>query len=165
MYSAGRILSVLWGEMTAVAVGIAQGALDEYAHELRSKKLGYPPFSPRSEVPEYQRPFGDAWALTAMAEASLQRVGRDYMEFARREVELGEPFSDQRDRQLQLLEQYATRTAADAVDVMIRTAGTSATRSGSRLQRYLRDMVMIRTHRAAQYERGAEDFGRGYFEG
>jgi 3-hydroxy-9,10-secoandrosta-1,3,5(10)-triene-9,17-dione monooxygenase len=164
LYAAGRIGSVLWGEMAAVAVGIAQGALDEYEHELRSKKLAYPPFSPRSAVPEYQRQFGEAWALTAMAEATLQRVGRDYMEFARRAVEYGEPFSDQRDRQLQLLEQYVCRVAGEAVDVMVRTAGTSATKRGARLERYLRDMVMIRTHRGAQYEHGAEEFGRGYFE-
>jgi len=163
MYRAARIGSLLWGEMAAVAVGIAQGALDEYAHELRSKKLAYPPFSPRSEVPEYQRQFGEAWALVGMAEATLERVGRDYMAFAEREVNTGEPFSDQLDRQLQLLEQYVTKTAADALDIMFRTAGTSATRSGARLQRYYRDMAMVRTHRAAQFEAGAQEFGRGYF--
>ncbi len=164
IYRAGRIGSLLWGEMAAVAVGVAQGALDEYEHELRSKKLAYPPFSPRSTVPEYQRQFGEAWALVAMAEATLERVGRDYMEFAEREVRTGEPFSDQLDRQLQLLEQYVTKLAADAVDIMFRTAGTSATRSGARLQRYYRDMAMVRTHRAAQYQSGAEEFGRGYFQ-
>jgi 3-hydroxy-9,10-secoandrosta-1,3,5(10)-triene-9,17-dione monooxygenase len=164
IYRAGRIGSLLWGEMAAVAVGVAQGALDEYAHELRSKKLAYPPFSPRSEVPEFQRQFGQAWALVGMAEATLERIGRDYMTFAEHEVDSGEPFSDQRDRQLQLLEQYVTRLAADALDIMFRTAGTSATRSSARLQRYYRDMAMVRTHRAAQYENGAQEFGRGFFE-
>jgi hypothetical protein len=47
---------------------------------------------------------------------------------------------------------------------MFRTAGTSATRASSRLQRYYRDMAMVRTHRAAQFQSGAEEFGRGYFE-
>lgn len=164
IYRAGRIGSLLWGEMAAVAVGIAQGALDEYEHELRSKKLAYPPFSPRSAVPEYQRQFGEAWALVAMAEATLERVGRDYMLFCEREAETGEPFSDQLDRQLQLLEQYVTKLAADAIDIMFRTAGTSATRASSRLQRYYRDMAMVRTHRAAQFQSGAEEFGRGYFQ-
>jgi len=163
MYRAGRIGSLLWGEMAAVAVGIAQGALDEYEHELRSKKTAYPPFSPRSELPEYQRQFGQAWALIGMAEATLERIGRDYMAFAAEEVAGGTPFTDQRDRQLQLLEQYVTRVAADAIDIMFRTAGTSATRSGARLQRYYRDMAMVRTHRAAQFEQGAQEFGRGYF--
>jgi 3-hydroxy-9,10-secoandrosta-1,3,5(10)-triene-9,17-dione monooxygenase len=164
MYRAGRITSVLWGEMASVAVGIARGALDLYEHELRSKKLAYPPFSPRSEVPEYQRQFGEAWALIGMAEATLLRIGQDYMRYAIEEVEHGVPFSDQRDRQLILLEQYVTKLAADAVDIMFRTAGTSATRSDSPLQRSFRDMAMIRTHYAAQFERGAQDFGRGFFE-
>jgi 3-hydroxy-9,10-secoandrosta-1,3,5(10)-triene-9,17-dione monooxygenase len=163
-YTAGRIASVLWGEMAAVAVGIAQGALDVFEDELRIKKLGFPPFTQRSQVPEYQRQFGEAWALIAMAESTLLRVGHDYMRFCEEEAAGGEPFGDQRDRQLQLLEQYITKLAADAVDIMFRTAGTSATRSESPLQRSFRDMAMIRTHFAAQYERGAEEFGRGYFE-
>jgi 3-hydroxy-9,10-secoandrosta-1,3,5(10)-triene-9,17-dione monooxygenase len=163
MYKAGRVSSILWGEMAAVAVGIAQGALDVYEVDLRTKKMMNAP-STRSEVPEYQRQFGEAWALIAMAEATLLRIGQDYMRFAHDEVERGIPFDDQRDRQLMLLEQYVTKVAADAVDIMFRTAGTSATRADSPLQRSYRDMAMIRTHFAAQYERGAEDFGRGYFQ-
>jgi 3-hydroxy-9,10-secoandrosta-1,3,5(10)-triene-9,17-dione monooxygenase len=71
----------------------------------------------------------------------------------------GIPFDDRRDGQLKLLEQYATLLAADAVDLMFRTAGTSATRTGSPLQRSFRDMAMIRTHRAAQIDSGAQEFG------
>ncbi len=164
MYRCGRIASVLWGEMAAVAVGIAQGALDVYEGELRTKKMASPPFATRSEVPEYQRQFGEAWALIAMAEATLLKIGRDYMRFCEEEAAGGEPFGDQRDRQLLLLEQYTTKLAADAVDIMFRTAGTSATRVDSDLQRSFRDMAMIRTHFAAQYERGAQDFGRGHFQ-
>ena len=163
MYRCGRVASVLWGEMAAVAVGISQGALDVYEGELRTRKMAQPPFATRSEVPEYQRQFGEAWALVAMAEATLARIGQDYMRFCDEEAVGGEPFGDQRDRQLQLLEQYTTKLAADAIDVMFRTAGTSATRSTSPLQRSFRDMAMIRTHFAAQYERGAQEFGRGYF--
>jgi 3-hydroxy-9,10-secoandrosta-1,3,5(10)-triene-9,17-dione monooxygenase len=127
--------------------------------------MNYPPFKPRGEVPEYQRHFGEAWALIAMANATLLRIGNDYMAFARREAEGGEPFSDAEDGQLRLLEQYVTKLAADAIDIMFRSAGTSATRSVSPLQRYFRDMGMIRTHFAAQWERGAEEFGRAYFGG
>ncbi len=164
LYQHGRISSILWGEMAAVAVGIARGALDLYEVELRSKKMMSPPFQTRSEVPEYQRQFGEDWVLIEMAYATLLHIGREYMRFCTEEAAGGEPFSDQRDRQLQLLEQYATKLSADAVDIMFRTAGTSATRLQSPLQRSFRDMAMIRTHFAAQYERGAQDFGRGFFE-
>lgn len=159
LYAAGRIGSVLWGEMAAVAVGVAQGALDVYAAELRTKKVSYPPYSTRAEQPDYQRHFGQAWAMVAVAEATVERVGREYMEFARQEVQAGMPFDDRRDAQLRLLEQHATLLAADAVDLMFSTAGTSATRTGSPLQRSFRDMAMIRTHRAAQVDSGAQEFG------
>jgi 3-hydroxy-9,10-secoandrosta-1,3,5(10)-triene-9,17-dione monooxygenase len=165
MYAAGRIGSVLFGEMAAVAVGIAQGALDVYEAELRSKTMNYAPFRPRAEVPEYQRHFGEAWALLSMASATLTRIGDDYMQFAHADVQGEAPFSDARDGQLRMLEQYVTKLAADAVDVMFRSAGTSAARSASTLQRYFRDMAIVRTHFAAQHERGAEEFGRAYFGG
>jgi 3-hydroxy-9,10-secoandrosta-1,3,5(10)-triene-9,17-dione monooxygenase len=165
MYAAGRIGSVLWGEMAAVAVGIAQGALDVYEQELRTKRLSYPPFSTRSEVAEFQRQFGKAWVMVAAAEAALRQIGRDYMAFCQAETSDGIPFSDARDSQLRLLEQHVTLQAADAVDLMFRTAGTSSARSAALLQRYFRDMAMIRTHHAAQMDRGAEEFGRAYLTG
>jgi 3-hydroxy-9,10-secoandrosta-1,3,5(10)-triene-9,17-dione monooxygenase len=165
MYAAGRIGSVLWGEMAAIAVGIAQGALDVYEDELRGKRLSYPPFATRAAVAEFQRQFGKAWALVAAAEAALMHVGEQYMRCCQAEVSDGVPFSDVLDAQLRLLEQHITLQAADAVDLMFRTAGTSATRSSAVLQRCFRDMAMIRTHHAAQMERGAEEFGRAYLTG
>jgi len=35
------------------------------------------PFSTRAEQADYQRHFGHAWALTTVAEATLERIGRD----------------------------------------------------------------------------------------
>jgi 3-hydroxy-9,10-secoandrosta-1,3,5(10)-triene-9,17-dione monooxygenase len=160
MYAAGRLVSVLFEEMAAVAVGLAKGALDVYEQELCSSRLSMPPFGLRSEVPEYQRHFGDAWATIQVAQATVLRVAERYMDFARQDVEEGVPFSDERDLQLQLLEQYATRLAGDAVDLMFRTAGTHVAQRGSMLQRYFRDMAVLKTHIAAQVDRGAESFGR-----
>jgi 3-hydroxy-9,10-secoandrosta-1,3,5(10)-triene-9,17-dione monooxygenase len=165
MYCAGRLTSVLFEEMAAVAVGTARGALDVYERELCSSRLSLPPFSLRAEVPEYQRHFGDAWALIQVAEATVLKVAADYMEFAREDASGGAEFSDERDLQLQLLEQYATKLAGDAVDLMFRTAGTHVSMQGSLLQRYFRDMAVIKTHIAAQTDRGAESFGRVHFTG
>jgi 3-hydroxy-9,10-secoandrosta-1,3,5(10)-triene-9,17-dione monooxygenase len=165
MYVAGRLTSVLLEEMAAVAVGTAQGALEVYAQELCSHNMRYPPFQPRSQVPDYQRHFGEAWALIQVAEATVMKVADDYMEFARQDAVEGIPFSDERDQQLQLLEQEATRLAADAVDLMFRTAGTHSAQQDSVLQRYFRDMAVIKTHAAAQVDRGAESFGRVHFTG
>jgi 3-hydroxy-9,10-secoandrosta-1,3,5(10)-triene-9,17-dione monooxygenase len=160
MYVAGRLVSVLFEEMAAVAVGVARGALDVYEHELRSSKLQIPPFALRCETPDYQRHFGEAWATIQSAEAVVMHVAEQYMEFARQDVEEEIPFSDERDLQLQLLEQYATKLAGDAMDLMFRTAGTHVAQADSMLQRYFRDMAVIKTHIAAQMDRGAEAFGR-----
>lgn len=83
MYVAGRLVSVLFEEMAAVAVGIAKGALDVYEHELCSSRVSLPPYALRSEVAEYQRHFGDARAIIQVAEATVMRAAEDYMEFAR----------------------------------------------------------------------------------
>jgi 3-hydroxy-9,10-secoandrosta-1,3,5(10)-triene-9,17-dione monooxygenase len=160
MYIAGRLVSVLFEEMAAVAVGVARGALDIYERELCSSRLSLPPFGMRSEVPEYQRHFGEAWALIETAEATVMHVAERYLQFARDDVEGNIPFGDERDLQLQLLEQYATRLAGDAVDLMFRTCGTHVAQRESMLQRYFRDMAVIKTHLAAQLDRGAEAFGR-----
>jgi 3-hydroxy-9,10-secoandrosta-1,3,5(10)-triene-9,17-dione monooxygenase len=165
MYVAGRLTSVLFEEMAAVAVGLARGALDVYERELCSSRLSLPPYSLRSEVAEYQRHFGEAWALIQVAEATALKAADDYMEFARQDAEEGIEFSDERDLQLQLLEQYATKIAGDAVDLMFRTSGTHAAQSDSMLQRYFRDMAVIKTHTAAQTDRGAESFGRVHYTG
>jgi 3-hydroxy-9,10-secoandrosta-1,3,5(10)-triene-9,17-dione monooxygenase len=165
MFVAGRLTSVLLEEMAAVAVGTAQGALEVYADELCRNKLRYPPFTPRSQVAEYQRHFGEAWALIRVAESTVLDVAEQYMEFARQDAVEGVPFSDERDQQLQLLEQHATRLAAEAVDLMFRTAGTHVAQRDSPLQRYFRDMSVIKTHAAAQYDRGAEALGRIHFTG
>lgn len=165
MYVAGRLVSVLFEEMAAVAVGVARGALDVYEHELCSSRLSIPPHALRAEVPDYQRHFGEAWSMIETAEATVMHVAREYMRFAREDAEGEIPFDDERDLQLQLLEQYATRLAGDAVDLIFRTCGTHVAQSESMLQRYFRDMAVIKTHIAAQMDRGAEAYGRVHLSG
>jgi 3-hydroxy-9,10-secoandrosta-1,3,5(10)-triene-9,17-dione monooxygenase len=162
MYRAGRLVSVLFEEMAAVAVGVARGALDVYEQELCSSRLAAPPHAYRAELPEYQRHFGRAWALISSAEATVMHIAAEWTRFCADDVSGIAPFSDERDLQLQLLEQYATQLAGEAVDLMFRTAGTHVAQSNSPLQRYFRDMSVIKTHLAAQIERGAEAFGRAH---
>jgi 3-hydroxy-9,10-secoandrosta-1,3,5(10)-triene-9,17-dione monooxygenase len=163
MYVAGRLTSVLLEEMAAVAVGIAKGALDLYEQDMWTHRTSYPPFAKRSEVADYQRHYGQAWALIHTAEATTLRIAEQYMEFARQDAEEGIPFSDERDQQLQVLEQHATKLAGDAVDLLFRTGGTHAAQADSMLQRYYRDMSVLNTHIAAQCDRGAEALGRVHF--
>jgi 3-hydroxy-9,10-secoandrosta-1,3,5(10)-triene-9,17-dione monooxygenase len=166
MYCAGRLTSVLLEEMAAVAVGVAKGLLDVFEADVSKKPVRLaPPGTTQADNAAYQRHYGEAWALIHVAEATVLKVANDYMDFAREDATLGIEFSDERDQQLQLLEQYATKLAGDAVDLMFRTSGTSSAQEGSMLQRYFRDMSVINTHIAAQYERGAEGLGRVHFTG
>ena len=64
---------------------------------------------------------------------------------------------------LLLYQQRAVRSPVEAVDLLFRTAGTTAARPGERLQRYFRDMSTIRTHITMQYDRTAENYARLYF--
>jgi 3-hydroxy-9,10-secoandrosta-1,3,5(10)-triene-9,17-dione monooxygenase len=165
MYCAGRLSSLLLEEMAAVAVGVAKGMLDAYEIEAAHKEAAFARGMPQAELPAFQRHWGEAWALIHMAEATVLKVADDYMEYARQEIEEDVPFSDERDMQLQVLEQYATKLAGDAVDHLFRTGGTSSAQEGTLRQRYYRDMSVLNTHAAAQYERGAEGLGRIHLTG
>jgi 3-hydroxy-9,10-secoandrosta-1,3,5(10)-triene-9,17-dione monooxygenase len=165
MYCAGRLSSLLLEEMAAVAVGVAKGMLDAYEIEAADKPQMLDRSHTNAELPAFQRHWGEAWALVHMAEATVLKVAEDYMEYARAEIEDGVEFSDERDMQLQVLEQYATKLCGDAVDLLFRSGGTSSAQDGSLRQRYFRDMSVLNTHAAAQYERGAEGLGRIHLAG
>ncbi|HEY8173114.1 MAG TPA: acyl-CoA dehydrogenase family protein [Dehalococcoidia bacterium] len=162
MYS-GRILSLLMSEIAAVATGIAWAALDEYETILRDRRIANRPFSLRFEHHEYQHHFGEAWALVETAESALLDAGRRYMQWSRAHIEQNDPFTDEKDQRLLLVEQRVVRLAADAVELLFRTAGSRSTRRGERLERYMRDVAELRTHGGLQHDRTMEQFGRIHF--
>ena len=162
-YYLGPILSMLFIELTAVAVGLARGALDEYEAVLRRRETYFAPVVPRTEHHEFQRYFGEAFALVDVAEAALQRACRDYTELCRRQAKEGIPFDGAADRRLLLFQQHAVRLLVEAVDGLFRTAGTSATKPEARLQRYFRDLAVVRTHITMQYDRTAENYAAMHF--
>jgi 3-hydroxy-9,10-secoandrosta-1,3,5(10)-triene-9,17-dione monooxygenase len=161
---AGRHLSFLTGELASVAVGIARAALDEYEAMLREKPvLGPPPMLKRFEHHQYQSYFGQAHQLVDTAESALLSAGAHWMEWARMSVELRIPFDDEKDIRIVMVEQKAAAMAAEAVDLLFRTYGTSAAKPGSRLERYVRDMAVLRTHPIMQEDRWRENFSRHHF--
>jgi 3-hydroxy-9,10-secoandrosta-1,3,5(10)-triene-9,17-dione monooxygenase len=160
---AGPIGCLLFMELAAVAVGVARGALDEYEALLRRRTTLFPPPVRRYEHHEFQRYFGEAFGLIDLAEAGLQRAARDYTELCRRDLEEGVPFDEVADRRLLLYQQRAVQSAVQAVDLLFRTAGTSAAKPGERMQRYFRDMSTIRTHLTMLYDRTAENYARLHF--
>jgi 3-hydroxy-9,10-secoandrosta-1,3,5(10)-triene-9,17-dione monooxygenase len=159
----GRITSMLVSEVAAVAVGIGRGALDCYEELLRNKKTNFPPFHARAEDVEFERYFGEAQSLVDTAEAALLKMAADYMEYARRDAEDGMPFSDEDDRRFLQIEQQCVRLCWDAVDLMLRTSGTSAASKTAPLGRYFRNLAVIRTHITMQLDHTAANTGRLHF--
>jgi 3-hydroxy-9,10-secoandrosta-1,3,5(10)-triene-9,17-dione monooxygenase len=163
IYVAGGLFSLLYSEITAVAVGTAKGALDLYEETLRTRKTTLLPSIPMKEHPDYHRFYGEAVQLIDVAEGALLSADRDYMEWSRRDVEEGIPFAPELEHRLGLRKQLCSKLAADAVNLMVRTGGSSAMKTGTMMGRYWRDMAMLSTHNTAQPEQGAGMYGRLHF--
>ena len=94
----------------------------------------------------FQRLLGEATAYVDTAEAALHQVARMWTELARRSMETDVLVSDADDRRLVLIEQQVVELASKAVEAIFRTSGSSASNRGQRIERYFRDLSMIRTH-------------------
>jgi len=156
----GRIASFLISETAAVAVGAARGALDLYEAVIREKRTYQPPYHERFREAEYQAHYGRALGLVSTAEAALIRAAEDYMDYTRADA-AGDPFSDEKDYRLLLIELHCIRLATEAVELIYRTAGTSdAAKRGAMIGRIFRNLAVIGTHPALQLERTALNAAR-----
>ncbi|MGZ4791212.1 MAG: acyl-CoA dehydrogenase family protein [Ilumatobacteraceae bacterium] len=162
---AGRYLGFFGAELGSIIVGTARAALDEYERLCRTKMTTFPPVVSRHLHRDWQLPLGVALGLIDTAEAAVLYVGERYMEYSRRGAEGGEPFTREEDLRLHAVASHAGRLAWDAMDLLMRKAGSnSAARDGQRLQRYLRDMVTYRSHHeSTQFEAHATMLGRVRF--
>ena len=64
------------------------------------------------------------------------------------------------DRRLILIEQQIIELASRASELIFRTSGSSASNKGQRIERYFRDLNMVRTHVTLQFERTWENVGQ-----
>jgi 3-hydroxy-9,10-secoandrosta-1,3,5(10)-triene-9,17-dione monooxygenase len=162
-YRVGGVFSLLFVEITSVAVGTARGAFDVYDETLSTRRTTLPPLMPMSDHPDYHRFYGEALQLIEVAETALLGTTRDWVEWAREEVEGGAPFTFDRELRLSLRQQLCSKLAGDAVELMARTGATSAMTPGAPMERYRRDMTMLLTHNTTQAEQAAAGFGRFRF--
>ncbi|HLZ72023.1 MAG TPA: oxidoreductase [Dehalococcoidia bacterium] len=152
--------NVLMAEIAAVAIGTGLCALDSYEWLLRERTTRGPSPVRRAESAEFQRHFGQAQALLNTARAALLGCTQEYMAFCRQAVEEEAPFSLERSQGIVLVEQQCTRLAGEAVDLLLHTAGSSAARPGTVLERCFRDMATLRTHISLQFDTLFEAFAR-----
>jgi 3-hydroxy-9,10-secoandrosta-1,3,5(10)-triene-9,17-dione monooxygenase len=162
----GRSLGPFTMSLGAAIIGAGFNALDQLENELRAKQTPLPPFMPRFHDPDFQRYFGAAKAKLSMAQAAMYRAADMHMELCERAADEGVPFSYADDHLVGAIAREAYIFAWEAMEQNIwRTAGSSSTRDGERMQRMFRDMAMIAGHRNTQLrdfayrELAAETFG------
>ena len=85
-----------------------------------------------------------------------------YMEMCERWAADGTLITVEENLRLWAMMQQAGRMACDAVELLFKTAGTSVTRKGSRMERYFRDAQMYRVHPSALYENFWAPIGRAH---
>jgi 3-hydroxy-9,10-secoandrosta-1,3,5(10)-triene-9,17-dione monooxygenase len=140
---AGRTLCVFQAELGALAVGGVKGALDEYEAILRSRKTQRPPIVARTSDPDYQRWYGQAIARVAAAQELIVAVAERWAGYCRAWTEQGRVFTREDDLGLNVVAREALTLAWTAMqEDLFRTAGTSATRAGERMERIFRDVAM-----------------------
>jgi 3-hydroxy-9,10-secoandrosta-1,3,5(10)-triene-9,17-dione monooxygenase len=143
---AGRTSGFYAGELTAVGIGAVRGALDEYAQSLRTRKTYWVPQVIRGEDAQYQQWYGRAQMLVDTAEGALIHMTRLYDRYCRDHVDGVEPFTVGKDTRLMAIAINASATCVEAMDLIIRTAGATSLKQGSRMERLWRDMSTFRTH-------------------
>jgi 3-hydroxy-9,10-secoandrosta-1,3,5(10)-triene-9,17-dione monooxygenase len=138
---AGRTACVFQGEISAIMVGAAKGALDEYEEIITTRKTMRPPIVERYRDPDYQRWYGIAVGKIATAEAALIQVAEQYMDACRGAADDGVTFSREEDLRLNIVGRETMALAWEAMqNYIFKTAGSSAAKKGERMERIYRDM-------------------------
>jgi 3-hydroxy-9,10-secoandrosta-1,3,5(10)-triene-9,17-dione monooxygenase len=140
----GGPLSFMLLELGALAVGMAQGALDTYEDLLRTRKTAFLPIVTRAEDPDYQYRYGEAAGMIATAEAALLNAVQQWADICTHG-----PADFTREEELRLagISREVVRLAWGAVERhLFASAGSGSIREGERIERVWRDMSMLHSH-------------------
>jgi len=144
----GRAMACFTLTLTAVAIGGAYAALDEYEEMMHSRLTPLPPMVPRIGDETFQRWFGSALAKIATAEAAMSGAADQHVEACRRAAEDGIPYTYGEDMRIGCIGREGIVQAWEVFQSEIfRTAGSSAAVDGSRFERIYRDLSMLNSHR------------------
>jgi alkylation response protein AidB-like acyl-CoA dehydrogenase len=127
--------------LSSVALGIARAALDELL-ALAARKTPSYTSSPLRERPMAQHQTARAEAKLGAARAYLHEALREIWECALEGSFVTMPHK----RKLQLAATHAQEAAAEAVDLVHATVGTSGIREGQRFERHFRDAHVVTQH-------------------
>jgi 3-hydroxy-9,10-secoandrosta-1,3,5(10)-triene-9,17-dione monooxygenase len=161
---AGHPMGYLQLEITAILVGCAYAALDEYERIISTKTMPGPNPVARSANHDFQRYWGVAAGKIRAAEEVLLGMSAYYLELCRQSVEAGRRFDAERLMSINASTHHAVNLAWEAVELLFRTSGTSeGGTNGTRMQRYYRDISTARTNVGLQHETFAERYAQVHF--
>jgi 3-hydroxy-9,10-secoandrosta-1,3,5(10)-triene-9,17-dione monooxygenase len=144
----GRALAPFTISLAALTVGAGYNALDEFEHQMRTRKTPIPPMVPRIGDPDYQRWYGTALGKIATAEALATRCAEEHTELCARTAAGGPPYSEEEEQRLGVIAREAIVQVWEVVDqALFRNVGSSALKAGQRFKRVWRDLTMIASHR------------------
>jgi 3-hydroxy-9,10-secoandrosta-1,3,5(10)-triene-9,17-dione monooxygenase len=140
----GGPLSFMLFQLGALAVGMAQGALDAYEELMRTRMTVFLPIVPRVEDPDYQLRYGEASGMIAAAETALLGAVAQWTSMS---AAGPTKFTREHEIRLAMISREAIRLCWRAVEGhLFPTAGSSAARQGERIERVWRDMSMLHSH-------------------
>lgn len=147
MYNS-RHLNFFHGEIGAIMTGMADAATDEFERIIRTSKTSSPlPPGLRMDAPDHQRTLGLGLAKASAARQIVLGTARQHLEHCRQAAEDGIPYEAEQDLLLESTHGQAGELAFAAIENLARMSGSSnAVRDGRRMQRYLRDALVYRSH-------------------
>ncbi|MDF2049140.1 acyl-CoA dehydrogenase family protein [Arthrobacter sp. Cr_A7] len=158
------LLSITSLLMSCVGVGAGLAATDEYARIIKSKPgMSFTPEPPPmlGDLEEYQMHLGTALSVLVSMEAVVVRGGELLMGFGAQNVREG-GYNPEWDNQLVAMAIVAAKGVWGTVqEQLVSTIGTSKiSRQDERMQRYVRDLQMLLSHRFVMYNhQNAVGFG------
>ncbi|MFC4468657.1 acyl-CoA dehydrogenase family protein [Streptomyces xiangluensis] len=161
----GRTIAFFNCELVATQIGAAWAAFDVFDELMTGRPTSFPPVMPRTESTEYHRWYGKMLGQIDAAETLLLAAMRQYTELGRRWERTRQEFTPEEDARLRGVILQGAQLANQAVDLAFSTAGSSAARLGSPMEKYYRDVAMFKTHIAAKWDVTYGSVSRYHFGG
>jgi 3-hydroxy-9,10-secoandrosta-1,3,5(10)-triene-9,17-dione monooxygenase len=139
-----------------VAIGIGRGAIDYFTGRMTSRGITFTNYKMQAEAPVTHFQLAEATQRIDLAELALDTAAAEVDRLAA----VGGQLEFVRRAKFRFDLACATRAVAETVDVLHRASGASTIHDSNPMQRYARDARVATIHGAANYETGAEDYGR-----
>ncbi len=150
MYS-GRHGSSFAMILAALVIGAGYGALDEFEAQMRTRTITVPPWTPRTQDPDFLRYYGKTRVRLGIAEGALMHAVAEWTRFAHENVSGVAPFTPAKDNLLAAMGRDLMIDVWNTVNEnLFQTIGAAATKRGERFERVFRDIAQAAAHRNPQ---------------